>query len=160
MKTSSPRPYIFIPKITVRICALAVGSDPGVECETRAAGVAIKKIRSMIFGIKIFRLDFFVTFFIKEKSKMLFNPFNLWPKSPIILSSRGMRVPRKYLHNPNQNPPNDKLMKTSSPRPYIYIQKITIRICALAIGSDPGVECETRAAGVAIRKIRSMIFSI
>jgi hypothetical protein len=41
----------------VRICALAAGSDPGVECETRAAGVTIKKIRPMIFGLKIFRLD-------------------------------------------------------------------------------------------------------
>jgi hypothetical protein len=27
----------------------------------------------MIFGIKIFRLDFFVTFFIKEKSKNALN---------------------------------------------------------------------------------------
>jgi hypothetical protein len=28
-----------------------------------------RKIRPMIFGVKIFRLDFFVTFFIKEKEK-------------------------------------------------------------------------------------------
>jgi hypothetical protein len=31
-------------------------------------------------------------------------------------------------------------------------QKITVRISALAEGSDPRVECETRAAGVAIGK--------
>jgi hypothetical protein len=43
MKRSSYRPYIFKDKITIRICALAGGSDPRVECETRAAGVMIGK---------------------------------------------------------------------------------------------------------------------
>jgi hypothetical protein len=28
-----------------------------VECETRAAGVAIEKFCTMIFGVKIFRLE-------------------------------------------------------------------------------------------------------
>jgi hypothetical protein len=72
MKTSTFRPYIFKDKITIRICALAGGSDPRVECETRAAGVTIEKICSIILSLKIFRLDFFVTFFIKEKSKKIF----------------------------------------------------------------------------------------
>jgi hypothetical protein len=48
---------------------LAVGSDPGVECETRAAGVTIEKSRPMIFDVKIFRLDFFVTFVSRQKKK-------------------------------------------------------------------------------------------
>jgi hypothetical protein len=43
MKTSSYRPNIFKDKITIRICALADGSDPRVECETRAAGVTIEE---------------------------------------------------------------------------------------------------------------------
>jgi hypothetical protein len=47
---------------------------------------------------------------------------------------------------------NNKFMKTSSAALIVAIQKITVRICALVVGSDPGVECETRAAGVAIGK--------
>jgi hypothetical protein len=41
MKTSSVALIVATPKITIRICALAGGSGPRVECETRVAGVTI-----------------------------------------------------------------------------------------------------------------------
>jgi hypothetical protein len=47
---------------------------------------------------------------------------------------------------------NKRSFDPSSERPYIFSQKITVRNYALAEGSDPRVECETRAAGVAIGK--------
>jgi hypothetical protein len=37
----------------------------------------------MIFGVKIFRLDFFVTFFIKEKSK---NTLHIRPLPALIVA--------------------------------------------------------------------------
>jgi hypothetical protein len=76
----------------------------------------------MIFSVKIWRLDFFVTFFIKEKSK-------------------------DYLQIKNSNSNNYPQLAL-----IFLTKKITVRISALAAGSDPRAECETRAAGVAIRK--------
>jgi len=80
MKTSSLSPYIFKDKITIKICALAVWSEQETHENvfitplyfyskksrkdlrigrreyppSEAAGGTIEKIRSMIFGMKIF----------------------------------------------------------------------------------------------------------
>ncbi|CAM4042058.1 hypothetical protein FLSI110296_10595 [Flavobacterium sinopsychrotolerans] len=73
-------------------------------------------------------MNIFFTFFLDEKSKKSFSKYKIVPATVNTLINP-LRIALIFL-----------------------CRKITVRISALATGSDPRVEYETRAAGVAIGK--------
>jgi hypothetical protein len=63
-------PYYFCRKNQGRFARLGEGQQtPETSAQQRAAGVAAAKESDVDFEVKIFRLDLFVTFCVKTKSK-------------------------------------------------------------------------------------------